>query len=725
VGVKVNDLPSIVSRKNLRHYWWYKNESGKAIALVVRHDDTSSSKKYFHQYQSNEYNEWEEGMGTPSPLFGIETLNHSDFDVNVYIFEGEKCTQAAHQCGFTALTSMIGAEGVEKSDWAILARYRNFKQFVLIPDHDEPGRRYMRSVAKKIKQACPRASIKVCFLPYKNKGDDFIEWLQTQIACPKDWNGFSTLTDSVRSELSKTFHHYVKDNLISLDESLFKEDDINFEFEPEPIIEIFPDVLPCPIETFPTAINSWIKALGDQMQVPLDYLAVPFVNYAGSVIGRKVGLSMRANSKWIEYPNLWGMIIGRPSSMKSPPMKAVQAPLQRLAQRAKEKYHVKFATYQESIKFWKILEKEQSKIYQSMIQGSFEKSSNFGSSLPIPPPIIDPPKEPKCKRYKTQDATVEKIGELLRDNPQGILVYRDELSGWLNSLRKNGREDDRQFFIETWCSKEEWDVDRIGRGSIDIPPMCLSIFGSIQPGPISKYVSDTVKGGAKDDGLLQRFQLTVWPNPVSEWKLIPPIPLETLEENVFQKFEFLDALQFNEKNEPNIIHFSCDAQILFDSWQEKWEFKTRKGGLPEYLEAHLVKYKKLLAALAIIFELLHHQPLDFDCNSNVSKKSLESALLWIDYLESHAVRLYSCGLNAIPKAAKELLRKIEDKKLEQPFSARDVYNGNHWSGLTNSDQVNEVINYLLEKKHLISKQFQSGGRSTIKYYVHPNSYKNI
>ena len=33
------DLPQIVPRVNLRHYWWYKNETGAMIALVVRYDD--------------------------------------------------------------------------------------------------------------------------------------------------------------------------------------------------------------------------------------------------------------------------------------------------------------------------------------------------------------------------------------------------------------------------------------------------------------------------------------------------------------------------------------------------------------------------------------------------------------------------------------------------------------------------------------------------------------
>lgn len=294
----MNDLPKIVSRKNLRHHWWYKNEEGKSIALVARYDDIENPKrKYFHQFHLNENNEWVEGAAIPSTLFGLESLNHNDFDANVYIFEGEKCTQAAHQCRFTALTSMWGADAVEKSDWAALAQYRNFRKFVLIPDHDEPGKRYMRSVAQEIKRACPKACIKVCFLPYKNKGDDFIDWLKTQSACPKDWDGFVSFANSESFELGKLFQEYVTEHLIPVEEFLLAEEEIDFKFEPEPIIEIFPDVLPCPIETFPEATKLWIKALADQMQVPLDYLAVPFVTYSGSLLGRKVGLLMRLNSK--------------------------------------------------------------------------------------------------------------------------------------------------------------------------------------------------------------------------------------------------------------------------------------------------------------------------------------------------------------------------------------------------------------------------------------------
>ena len=45
---------------------------------------------------------------------------------------------------------------------------------------------------------------------------------------------------------------------------------------------------------------------------------------------------------------------------------------------------------------------------------------------------------------------MEKPGELLRDNPTGLLVLRDELVGFIASWDKEGREGKRAFYLETW-----------------------------------------------------------------------------------------------------------------------------------------------------------------------------------------------------------------------------------------------------------------------------------
>jgi integrase len=100
-------------------------------------------------------------------------------------------------------------------------------------------------------------------------------------------------------------------------------------------------------------------------------------------------------------------------------------------------------------------------------------------------------KQPTERRYRVNDATVEKLVELLKDNPRGLLMYRDELFGWLRNLDKIGREGDRTFFLESWNGNGDYTQDRIGRGTIRVKGVCISIFGTIQPGRLNSYIHYT------------------------------------------------------------------------------------------------------------------------------------------------------------------------------------------------------------------------------------------
>jgi hypothetical protein len=48
----------------------------------------------------------------------------------------------------------------------------------------------------------------------------------------------------------------------------------------------------------------------------------------------------------------------------------------------------------------------------------------------------DPPKAPTLARVVCSDTTIEKLCEILEDNPRGTLVARDELAGWLGSFSR-------------------------------------------------------------------------------------------------------------------------------------------------------------------------------------------------------------------------------------------------------------------------------------------------
>ena len=116
------------------------------------------------------------------------------------------------------------------------------------------------------------------------------------------------------------------------------------------------------------------------------------------------------------------------------------------------------------------------------------------------------------------------------------MIFRDELVGFLRSLDRYGREGDRQFYLEAWNGDQPFNVDRIGRGSLRVEALCLSILGGIQPGPLSRYVHDAGQGTTGDDGLLQRFQLLVWPDHPKGWQNIDRSPDREARDKVVEVF---------------------------------------------------------------------------------------------------------------------------------------------------------------------------------------------
>lgn len=141
----------------------------------------------------------------------------------------------------------------------------------------------------------------------------------------------------------------------------------------------------------------------------------------------------------------------------------------------------------------------------------------------IPPPVL--------RRFIVNDATVEKLGELLNENPNGLMLERDELGGWLSLMQTEDGALARAFYLECFDGTNSYTYDRIGRGTIVIESCCLSLIGCIQPSRIAPLVRGAVSG-EMDDGLVQRLQLAVWPDDERDWKFVDRKPDEEAQERV-------------------------------------------------------------------------------------------------------------------------------------------------------------------------------------------------
>lgn len=459
---------------------------------------------------------------------------------------------------------------------------------------------------------------------------------------------------------------------------------------PLPLPSNLPPVLPFELHLLPETLRSWVGDVADRMQCPVDFVAAALIAAIGSVLGRKIAIRPKQHDDWQEVLNLWALIIARPGLLKTPAITQGLSALNHLESLALKKYDEELVVY----RIASLVAAERTSHAKKKIAAALKDGHEEAARLEAENAVKSEVRPPVRRRYKVNDSTVEKFAELLTENPNGLMLYRDEFIGFLRSLDKEGREDSRAFFLEAATGTGDFTSDRIGRGTIRVEALTISILGSIQPGPLASYLRQAVKSGVGDDGLLQRFQLAVWPDLAREWHNVDRPPDLEAQKEVFKLFEYLDALTpdmvgADQTAKIPFLRFTLEAQSRFDDWRAKHELRVRSERDHPALTAHLAKYRKLVPALALILHLADRQA------GPVTLTSLERALLWRDYLESHARRMYASVRRPDETAARELARHVEAGDLTAPFSARDVYRKG-WTGLETKEDVEPAIEVLCE-----------------------------
>ena len=472
----------------------------------------------------------------------------------------------------------------------------------------------------------------------------------------------------------------------------------------------------------PVPFQAWIRDIAERMQCPPEFPAVAAMAALSSVAGRRFCIQPKTQDQgYTEFPHLWAMLIGSPSLMKSPAMQAAMRPL-------KELESVACKEYERSE-----LERQAAEIGARFKRNALEcearKAAKNGEAFDYAQLIGPAEGEPTpLRRFIVNDASIEALGEVLRDNPTGTLLYQDELAGLLALLEKDGNQSLRAFLLQAWSGKEGFTFDRIGRGRRHIESCAVSLLGSIQPGVIATHVRAANGHTAGADGFLQRFSLMVWPDVNRHWEDVDrPLDAEAEWEatDVFHAFENITTARLTQQGvKPGrdgipTYRFAPEAQEHFGHWRHDLEHRLRSGTLAPAMEAHLGKYRKLVPALAL---LIHAAEMP---GGEVSLSALQRALSWARYLESHAARVFASGTVAESTAVHTLLKKLCDGTAGLPseFRVRDVRNKG-WSGLTLTEDAECACELLAEHRWLIATVKPSGsqgGRPATTYHLNPQA----
>jgi putative DNA primase/helicase len=451
-----------------------------------------------------------------------------------------------------------------------------------------------------------------------------------------------------------------------------------------------------------------VQDVAERMQVPLDFPAVTAIATLAGVTNRRALIQPKEHDdSWKVVPNLWGAIIGPPGVLKTPLMNSIMHPARLIEEEWRLAYQSDKANYQNALE----LHEAEVKAWQAKDQQALKAGK---PRLPKPSATLE---KPVARRLLTSDATFEKLHELLSENPTGVLVIRDELTGWLAGLERQGREQERGFYLECWIGDSSFTIDRIGRGSIHVPHACISLFGGIQPARLRQYLAEALRDGPSNDGLIQRFQLMVWPEMPKVWNYVDRKPDSLALQKADRIYRQLASMDVES---PVHLQFDREAQSLFAEFLTDLEKRIRGDELHPAMQAHLAKYRCLMPSLALLFALADGR------RDYVPMEETKLACDWCDYLETHARRVYACQVRPAYSAAVLLSKRLANgwKRAEGQFSVRDVYQ-NGWQSLNSPESARGAVNLLQEYDWVRQAESEPGkaGRPGETYRINPRIWR--
>ena len=490
---------------------------------------------------------------------------------------------------------------------------------------------------------------------------------------------------------------------------------------------------PFPEKCVPPSFRPWLRDVAFRMDIPLEYVAAASLVAASSIIGRRAAVRPKIKDPWEEHANLWGLVIAQPGELKSPSTALALKPVRKLERDARDKWNKEESDLRKNLSLLKTYES----VAKNQLKKVIEKEDAPGdvaekklASVNASILEVEARLAKGGRRYLCNDATTEKLAELCQANPYGLLVSRDEIAGWFETLTKSGKEGDREFFLEAWSGDGEHSYDRIGRGTLYIPHVCLSLFGTIQPGKLDNFVNSAGKDGKGADGLLQRFQILLYPDARGPRKHVDESPKEAAENKyaeIFQnladeKWKFLCTMETGiplagpKDSSYYYFHFDEDAQSRATEWFIALESKI--SSIVEHaFKSHIAKYRGLMPRLALNYFLIEASA-GTVTTQEISLEAVEFAIALCDQLEAHAKKLWLSAIDPGIVPARAMADRILSGVIYNRMSLSQIQQSK-WSKLSSVEDVRLGADQLESWGWLKQAVIETGGRRSTIIQLNP------
>jgi putative DNA primase/helicase len=377
-----------------------------------------------------------------------------------------------------------------------------------------------------------------------------------------------------------------------------------------------PEATEFPVDAMPTSCRPLIQEATAALGSAPELVALPMLATLSSAIGTTRIVEVKGG--WREWASLFVAVVASPGAMKTPAAKVAKKPAFERQRKLGKSYAEEKEEWKREVREWEV-----------------EKRDAQKAGEPAP----EEPEAPTMSRCVASDTTVEALVGILEDNPRGLLVYKDELAGWVRSMDqyKGGKGSDRQHWLTFW-SGDEVVVDRKSRMGepIIVAKPFVSLFGGIQPAMLGEL------GAGAEDGLMDRF-LFAYPAPRQV-----RFTEEEISAGAEERYSVLYGalanltLATDEHGDPNPrpLRFSRAARDLFAATVNALGAEVLDPGFPRRLEGVWAKLRGYLARISLVLAVCRCA----ECNvreERVEREDVEAASRLLAYFKAHARRVYS------------------------------------------------------------------------------------
>src|SRR5215210_2694355 len=234
-----------------------------------------------------------------------------------------------------------------------------------------------------------------------------------------------------------------------------------------------------PTSALPKPVARLVEESAAAIGCPPDAIGLSALIALGSAIGNSRVIQPKRG--WTESAAIYGAVIADSGEKKTAAIAATTDVVQNLENTLNRKHDKRVEEFAREEREYEVERKEAAK------QG-----------LAAPPP----PRRPIAERVHVNDTTLEALIPILKENPRGVMLERDELVGWVKAMdqyKAGGKGAERQYWLSTWSNRPV-SVDRKSHsGPTSVLRPFVSVVGSIQPSVLPELAEN------REDGMLERF----------------------------------------------------------------------------------------------------------------------------------------------------------------------------------------------------------------------------